>query len=98
MVSQGSSEHAISCVVQRSDCEPARRALLRAFAWELETGDVNAISVDTVIAVLAAVGDGMVGTPGTAARLLSALAHAGINVRAIAQGASERNKIGRAHV
>src|SRR5690625_476981 len=91
MVSQGSSEHSICCVVQRSDCEPARRALLRAFAWELETGDVNAISVDTDIAVLAAVGDGMVGTPGTAARLLSALAHAGINVRAIAQGASERN-------
>ena len=41
--------------------------------------------------MLAAVGDGMVGTPGVAARLLGGLAQARVNVRAIAQGAGERN-------
>ena len=41
--------------------------------------------------VLAAVGDGMVDTPGVAARFFGALARAGVNVRAIAQGSSERN-------
>jgi len=43
------------------------------------------------IAVLAAVGNRMAGVPGTAARLFDALARAGVNIRAIAQGASERN-------
>ena len=41
--------------------------------------------------MLAAVGDGMAGTPGVAARLFGALARAQVNIRAIAQGASERN-------
>ncbi len=43
------------------------------------------------IAALAAVGDGMAGTPGVAARLFKALARANVNVRVIAQGSSERN-------
>ena len=40
---------------------------------------------------LAVVGDAMAGHPGVAGRFFSALAAAGINVRAIAQGSSERN-------
>ena len=40
---------------------------------------------------LAVVGDGMRGMPGIAAKLFGALGRAGVNVRAIAQGASERN-------
>ena len=41
--------------------------------------------------VVAVVGDGMAGTPGIAARFFGTLGRAGINVRAIAQGSSERN-------
>jgi bifunctional aspartokinase / homoserine dehydrogenase 1 len=41
--------------------------------------------------VLAIVGDGMVGTHGIASRLFDSLARASVNVRAIAQGSSERN-------
>ena len=37
------------------------------------------------------VGEGMAGTPGIAARVFGALARAGLNVIAIAQGSSERN-------
>src|SRR3989475_11844157 len=43
------------------------------------------------VATLVVVGLGMAGTPGIAARVFGALAQAGINVTAIAQGPSELN-------
>ena len=62
-----------------------------AFARELERGQIQDVIATTDISLLAAVGDGMAGTPGIAARMFNALARSRINVRAIAQGASERN-------
>ncbi len=91
MISQGSSEHSICCVVQEKEVAQGEQALAEAFARELAQGLVGAVSVTRGIAALAVVGDGMAGTPGVAARLFAALARARINVRAIAQGASERN-------
>ena len=61
----------------------------------MRTGDVNAIQQDTPpkliddIVVVTAVGAGMRGTPGVAARLFVALASKSINAIAIAQGSSE---------
>jgi aspartokinase len=43
------------------------------------------------VAIVAAVGEGMRGTPGVAARVFGALGRAGVNVMAIAQGSSELN-------
>ena len=91
MISQGSSEHSICSVVREREAEAARTALLEAFARELAGGQVQGVQVVADISVLAAVGDGMAGTPGVAARLFDALARARVNIRAIAQGASERN-------
>jgi len=91
MISQGSSEHSICCAVQAGAADAAVRALREAFAAELASGAIAAVGADRDIAVLAAVGDGMAGTPGIAARLFAALARAKVNIRAIAQGASERN-------
>jgi aspartokinase/homoserine dehydrogenase 1 len=91
MISQGSSEHSICCVVREAHADAAEAALRRAFAAELARGEIGSVAVDRGIAVLAAVGDGMSGRPGVAARLFGALARSGVNVRAIAQGASERN-------
>jgi bifunctional aspartokinase / homoserine dehydrogenase 1 len=91
MISQGSSEHSICCVVRAADASNASSALRRAFASEMARGEIHDVSVATGISVLAAVGDGMAGTPGVAARLFGALARTGVNIRAIAQGASERN-------
>lgn len=91
MISQGSSEHSICCVVRAAQAEHGRRAIVAAFAGEMADAQTQAVNVTGDIAVLAAVGDGMVGTPGVAARLLGGLAQARVNVRAIAQGASERN-------
>ena len=91
MISQGSSEHSICCVVREGDATRARDALERAFTAERARGAIARVGVDTGISVLAAVGDGMAGQPGVAARLFGALARSGVNIRAIAQGASERN-------
>ncbi|MBC6943544.1 MAG: bifunctional aspartate kinase/homoserine dehydrogenase I [Xanthomonadales bacterium] len=91
MISQGSSEHSICCIVREADLDRGRAALERAFEGELARGTIARIAGDRGISVLAAVGDGMAGQPGVAARLFSALARSGVNIRAIAQGASERN-------
>jgi bifunctional aspartokinase / homoserine dehydrogenase 1 len=91
MISQGSSEHSICCVVQASVAERAKQLLTQAFERELNTGAIQSVDAEMGIAVLAVVGDAMAGQPGTAARLFNALGRAHINVRAIAQGSSERN-------
>jgi bifunctional aspartokinase / homoserine dehydrogenase 1 len=91
MISQGSSEHSICCVVRASEAVTAETALRESFARELERGHIERITLHTGISALATVGDGMAGTPGIAARLFQSLARPGVNVRAIAQGASERN-------
>jgi aspartokinase/homoserine dehydrogenase 1 len=91
MISQGSSEHSICCVVKFAEADTARAAIEGAFARELATGQINGVQVSRDISVLAVVGDRMAGVPGVAARLFDALARSHINIRAIAQGASERN-------
>ena len=91
MISQGSSEHSICCVVRGSEAGRGREALLQAFAHELGVGQVQRVQVRNEVSVLAAVGDGMAGQPGVAARLFEALGRARVNILAIAQGSSERN-------
>ncbi len=91
MISQGSSEHSICCVVGEADAARAVDELRESFARELARGQIADIAAESGISVLAVVGDGMAGTPGIAACLFDALARARVNVRAIAQGASERN-------
>ncbi len=91
MISQGSSEHSICCVVRESDAGRAIVALRETFAVELSRGSVHSVEVAKDVSVLAVVGDEMAGRPGAAARLFGALAGARVNVRAIAQGSSERN-------
>jgi len=91
MISQGSSEHSICCVLPRPDGERARELLNQRFLHEIDSGQLQRISVLDDIEVLAIVGDGMAGSPGIAGRLFAALGRAGVNVRAIAQGSSERN-------
>ena len=91
MISQGSSEHSICCVVEGAHAQRAVAVLEDAYARELGRGQIQRVGAEPGISVMAVVGEGMAGTPGIAARLFDALARSGINVRAIAQGASERN-------
>jgi aspartokinase/homoserine dehydrogenase 1 len=91
LISQGSSEHSICFAVPEKDAERTAQTVRRAFAMELRDGqiqDVDALAGHSIVSV---VGDGMAGTPGIAADVFGALAGAGVNVRAIAQGSSERN-------
>lgn len=53
----------------------------------------DSVVVDTGIALIAVVGRGMKSAQGTAGRIFSALAHAGVNIKMIDQGSSELNII-----
>jgi len=91
LISQASSEHSICVAVPRDVADRARKVISQAFAVELSSGQVQRVELMDAQSIVAVVGDGMAGTPGVAARFFGALGRAGINVRAIAQGSTERN-------
>ncbi len=91
MISQGSSEHSICLAVPERHARRARKVVKRAFALELDQGQIQGVEIQGGCSILAIVGDGMRGVPGVAATLFGSLGRSGVNVRAIAQGASERN-------
>jgi aspartate kinase len=91
MISQSSSENSICLVVPDDATDRLKAALEKMFNAELRRHDVEKIDVERPVAIVAAVGEGMRGTPGVAARVFTALGKAGVNVVAIAQGSSELN-------
>jgi aspartokinase/homoserine dehydrogenase 1 len=91
LITQGSSEHSITFAVVPKDAPNAERLLLREFELEIKTGLIDAIKVEHNLTIIAAVGEKMKNIPGVAGRFFSALGLNGINVHAIAQGASELN-------
>lgn len=91
LISQASSEHSICFAIPRAEAAVAERIVRQAFESELQHGQIHEVSVAADCSILAVVGDGMSGTPGAAAKVFGALSKAAVNVRAIAQGASERN-------
>ncbi len=91
LISQGSSEHSICFAVPEPEADRAERVVRRAFEPELREGQIQSVEVNRSCSILAVVGDGMAGAHGVAAQVFAALAKASVNVRAIAQGASERN-------
>jgi bifunctional aspartokinase / homoserine dehydrogenase 1 len=89
MISQASSEQSICFIIPRGDVSAVIGALERELTLELGRRDIDRVwSMDDVV-IVSAVGAGMRGTPGVAARLFHALATTDINVIAIAQGSSE---------
>ncbi len=91
LISQSSSENDICFIVDSADAARTLKALRNAFASDLVHHDVEHITVNSEIAIVAVVGDRMRGTPGIAGRTFSALGRRGINIIAIAQGSSEYN-------
>lgn len=91
LISQSSSENDICLIVESADAPQTLKALRSAFAADLKHHDVEHITVDSNIAIVAVVGEKMRGTPGIAGRTFSALGRRGINIIAIAQGSSEYN-------
>jgi aspartate kinase len=91
MISQASSENNLCFVVNASESRRVVKALRSSLELDLLQGHVEDISADDSIAVVAAVGDRMQGTPGIAGKVFGSLGVAGVNVIAISQGSSERN-------
>ena len=89
LIVQSSSEYSITLCVRSSDAEEARKALTNAFHFELLHGLINDISLMDQRSVITLVGDGMRHYRGIAARFLSAISAAGVNVEVIAQGSTE---------
>lgn len=91
MISQASSQHSVSFIVNGSDRELVHDALATEFRDDLEHQRVLSISDDQDVAIVAVVGGGMRGTPGVAGKVFGTMGAEGINVVAIAQGSSELN-------
>ena len=91
LISQGSSEHSICFAIPAEQAVRAEEAVRRAFDAELRDGQIQHVDVGLGLSILAVVGDGMAGAHGVAAKVFNSLGDAAISVRAIAQGASERN-------
>lgn len=91
MISQASSEQSICFAVPFDQAGLAKSTVEKSFFSEIHHGLIQKIDVSEKCSILAAVGDNMVHTPGVSATLFKSLAQASVNVKAIAQGSSERN-------
>jgi len=91
LISQASSEHSICFAVPSRHALRVAEVVRQAFTLELQQGQIQSVDVKTDCSIIAVVGDGMAGLPGIAAKFFGTLGNAGISVRAIAQGSSERN-------
>jgi aspartokinase/homoserine dehydrogenase 1 len=91
MISQSSSQDSICFVVQAGDAARTEKALRETLYEDIHQHDLEHIRVNRNVAIVAAVGENMVGTPGVAGRVFSTLGREGINIIAIAQGSSEYN-------
>ena len=91
LITQGSSEHAISFAIAPKDAHRAKLSVDQAFEQEIVTGAISPIRLEEKLSVVAVIGNRMRYQPGVAGRLFSALGKNGINAVAIAQGSSELN-------
>ena len=91
MISQASSEQSVSFVVSQGDVKALLDTLNDRFALELDQGLIESIDIVEPIAIASIIGRGMSGTPGISGRFFGALGKVGVNVLAIAQGATEMN-------
>jgi aspartate kinase len=87
MISQSPSESSISMVVRKNDLDRAVNSLELNLLGKV----IKTINVTDNVAIIAAVGSGMRGIKGVAARIFGAVAKHGVNVIMIAQGSSELN-------
>lgn len=91
LITQSSSEHSICVGIDAFNTDKAKRAVDHAFAVEINMGKVDPLITESNLAILALVGDNMKNHTGTSGKLFATLGRNGVNIRAIAQGSSERN-------
>jgi len=91
LITQSSSEHSICVGINEVDTNKAKQAIDHAFSYEISYGKVEPLKVETGLSIVALVGEQMKSHPGISGKMFGVLGRNGINVRAIAQGSSEKN-------
>ena len=91
MITQASSEHSICLGIDAAEADFAQETIDEAFALDIETKKINPIRVEKALSIIALVGENMKNHQGISGRMFRALGNNNVNVKAIAQGASEKN-------
>lgn len=91
LITQASSEHSICVGIAEDQADDAQKAVNEAFAYEISLEKIKPVIVEKHQAIIALVGDNMKSHQGLSGRMFSTLGKNNVNIRAIAQGASERN-------
>jgi aspartokinase/homoserine dehydrogenase 1 len=91
LITQASSEHSITFAIAPNDIDVAVNAVKKEFTFEIQMGKVNSPRVENNLSIIALVGEKMSGQVNVSGKMFNALGSNGINIRAIAQGSSERN-------
>jgi aspartokinase/homoserine dehydrogenase 1 len=91
LITQSSSEHSICVGIEQVNADKSKRVIDEVFSFEIEIKKVEPLVVEKNLAIVALVGDNMKNHPGISGKMFGALGRNGVNVRAIAQGSSERN-------
>ncbi len=89
-ITQSSSEQSITVGLAEAEGQKAVQAVNQEFADDIAQELVNPISLEVPMSIVALVGNGMIQQPGIAGKAFSLLGEHKINIRAIAQGATER--------
>ena len=90
-ITQASSEHSICVGVYENDASKAKELLDETFSSEIERKKIKPIIVENNLAIIAVVGESMKNHQGLSGQMFSALGQNNVNIRAIAQGSSEKN-------
>ena len=91
MITQASSEFSICIAIDSDDASTAKKVIDKEFEFEISQKRINESQIETGLSNIAIVGDKMKSKKGISGKLFNALGQNNINIRAIAQGASERN-------
>ncbi|WP_339894687.1 bifunctional aspartate kinase/homoserine dehydrogenase I [uncultured Algibacter sp.] len=91
MITQASSEHSICLGIDDKEADNAKAAIDVVFENEIALGKIEPIIIETGLSIIALVGDNMKNHQGISGKMFSSLGRNNINIRAIAQGASEKN-------
>ncbi|MEW7278135.1 bifunctional aspartate kinase/homoserine dehydrogenase I [Aquimarina sp. 2201CG1-2-11] len=91
LITQASSELSICLAVESSEAEIAKEILDTTFEFEISKKQLEAVKIENDIAIVALVGDNMYQHQSLSGKMFSTLGKNNVNIRAIAQGASEKN-------
>ncbi len=91
LVTQASSEHFLCMGINSSDVKEAEKLFNTAFAYEKAQKIIDPLIIEDNLAIIALVGDNMKNHQGVSGKMFSTLGRNNVNIRAIAQGASEKN-------